>query len=322
MEIFKNNDPWYLNGITGAIIPADRCAPHYQLVTNCNRLGPIEYGHSIHSAKAKVAYNTVNINEKAFVAGFEIELQPKTKQLIYDLHHGKAFKSNWLFLRRDKTLDYGGVEFVSIPLPAGYLTNKELYGITEQFKNLGLEPNKSCGFHIHVDHNYLTGFRTDANHYHIPMQLAAIELHQLYYSLSDKFLTALFGRKCNSYCRSIKTLGPNKHELNLMYDFAKRFGKHSVWPSCYHIYPNGGHYAELDLAGNGNAFTFEFRRGASTLDSERLFAMMDFVHQICKYIRYENIFFDGPDKTYARFTKKLKTKSRSELLTKLAEKYL
>lgn len=322
MEIFKNNDPWYLNGITGSIIPADHCAPHYQLVTNYNRLPPVEYGHAIHGAKANVAYNTVNMLDKSFIAGFELELQPSNKQLIYDLHHGKAFKSNWLFLRRDKTLDYGGVEFVSIPLPTTYIMNSELFTIAEKLKNLGLKSNSSCGFHIHVDHNYLTSFRTDVNHYHIPMQLAAIELHQLYYSLSDKFLTALFGRKSNKFCRDIRTLGPSDHELKLMYDYAKRNGTHSVWPSCYHVYPDGGHYAEIDFAGNGNAFTFEFRRGASTLDSEKLFAMMDFVYQICKYIRYENIFFDGPDKTYAKFTKKLKTKSRSGLLTKLAEKYL
>ena len=321
MNLFLNNNPWYLNGVTGAIIPEDRFMTHAQLVSRDNRLRPVEYGYDIHNAKGKVAYNTVDITEKAFVAGFELEVQPSDIKTIYDLHHGLAFKSNWLFLRRDKTLNYGGVEFVSIPLPIDYLRYREMFNFTDSLKEMGIKTDDKNGFHIHVDHNYLTSFRTDDNDNPIPMQLAALELHHLYYLLSDKFLTALFGRKCNSFCRSLKH-EVDSHHITLISDWAKRFGKHQAWPSCYHVYPKGEHYAEINFAGMGNPETFEFRRGAATLDGDKLYAMMDFVYMICQYIRYNNVFFNGPEKSYRKFTQKLKTKSHSALLRRLAEQYL
>ena len=320
-NLFIDNNPWRISGVTGSIIPADRFLTHAQLVSKDIRQRPVEYGYDIHNAKGKVAYNTVDITGKAFVAGFELEVQPSDIKTIHDLHHGQAFKSNWLFLRRDETLNYGGVEFVSIPLPIDYLIRREMFNFTDGLKEMGIKTDDKNGFHIHVDHNYLTSFRRDDHDNPIPMQLAALELHHLYYLLSDKFLTALFGRKCNSFCRSIKGI-VDSHYIDLAADWYKRFGKHIAWPACYYVHPDGGHYAEIDFAGKGNPHTFEFRRGAATLDGDKLYAMMDFVYMICQYIRYNNVFFDGDDKTYSKFTRVLKNKSHSQLLKAISEKYL
>ena len=246
---------------------------------------------------------------KNFTAAFELTLRPRSNQVAEALAAGTYFRSNWLRVSLSYEEEKGVIRLTSIPLGPNHLLHPAFIdelcvGLQRDFKAAG-----PMSFHIG------THFLTD--HHFYADCFTALQLHQLYYALDrGRFYNKLFGRSNDTNCTSLAAYTQKyAHELSLLREAVRLAGIHTTPPLAYHFHLEDDDNSEWDFRQlSGPAFIF--RRPTTTLDSAQLYAIIAFLYNLCKQVRYHN-FFATPYEKYLRQTLRRFLRSRSKPLRRL-----
>lgn len=245
----------------------ERCGEDYWLEDGCNCSSNI---HS-YSYKPNPIFFKTPKEEAKFYIGIELETESKGNS-IADCADEISSITNLIYLKNDGSLDEG-FEVVTHPLTYNwYIENKSLFDeLLTKLKDNGFRSynTSTCGIHIHITKNYLSG-------------LDIAKLHLFFYQ-NENFITQISQRKQNN----LDQWGKIKKDKKAIYDQSKKKG-------------GTERYTAINLQ---NEQTIEFRIFRGTLYEDSFHKNVEFIVALCKFVKTTSLQELNTKQFYSYITK-------------------
>lgn len=299
----------------------------------------LKHGQVIYSGinlySSAFRFNTSIEDPKDMTMGVEIETVAKSNAIHSGIKLGKYLKSNWFYMRYDGSLPNNGVEVITIPLASSFYRKQELWeGLSYLLSRFTTSKNcGSSGFHVHVGTKGLCINNEKFNRNEDSVRSTIMFLYFYLCKQNPLFFDELFGRVCTSYClplklhnsaatkiddlKTLSKLLPRKYFKAIVNSplLSNKF-EDPIRSGSFPPFDNTGHVSEVNVSTRS---TIEFRHGKGQLDPQRIFAIIEFIHALCSYVRDNNVSLLDIENHLSRLKSRL-VKTKSRLLTNLALK--
>lgn len=257
------------------------------------------HGYHTHS---RDSFNEPKISGSHYLIGCEIETEFKNPSFRREFVEKV---SNWFYCERDGSLNGDtGCEIVTIPLlPTDARDVKFWAKLTDYLKQYA-GVNRRCGFHVHIGRGIFG--EDDSEHLG--------KLLYLYHHFIDgtRLNRVVFGRDKGYHAEDGKTSTG---------DSAKSLGsKVFKYPSVKDKVSSAmisksvrSRYFDINIT---NDNTIEFRKGAGTIEPERIVTIVEYCELMCKYAKkttWTNLSYEG-------FVEFIQKNAKGESLIKITKK--
>ena len=190
-------------------------------------------------------------------------------------------ESNWISFEHDGSLDSGGIEFVTAPIPSDKGMTVEFWEpLCDYLNSQGVKSySKSCcGMHVHVGTGVLGSTEDEKK------DTLARVLYFYQILLPERVKTNVFKRSASGYCNAL-ALSTARSIKDL-----KRFLKNGAERIVYDEKKlDTGRYSELNCNTGNSDKTIEFRRGKGSINAKRIAAIVALCCTLCEYCRKKSL---------------------------------
>lgn len=250
----------------------------------------------IRNYHSRRSYNDIKESEKStdYRIGVELEVECNSEDIRSQID--RRFKSNWLFMERDGSLNSLGIEFITIPMRPKDIKTPAVWRNFIEFMASRAKSWDSprCGLHVHIGRGIL-GKNPEEQSETIGKLLYLYHHYLKEHPLNIK----VYGRSRGYEDHDGKVEAGNATKV-LGSDVLKVKAVKDKLKNDITERNNRTRYFDVNLQ---NSATIEFRKGRGSLNSNRITAVVEYCELMCKYarkVKWERISADD----FFKFAKK------------------